>query len=330
MQNINKSNKGRRKQYCIIFTSFMLTNGIAFGNREHAAFVTFSDKRKLNQSFFLSSSLSNVGRLDNTNIDYRAEDDDSLRLLQALDPQNKRNDDHQHGNESYHNDPLLSILQLDHNKQSNNSDVSFTDKLSSNDILPFDCTGCGKCCQTKGEVYLNPKETLQAADTLHLTVDEFKQKYVEREITSKSRPSESWTVLKQIKDSNDIEGCIFLDEDTKFCTIYEARPVQCSTYPFWPRVMESLDSWNEEVVFTTPQDLSNDDDRDFGDRIWTSEHGGCEGMKEIKVDNSSGILELVNVSDNHNDIHQNNGVSVDDAKERLELYSRYKRAFPKK
>lgn len=31
------------------------------------------------------------------------------------------------------------------------------------------------------------------------------------------------------------------------CTAYNERPVQCSTYPFWPSIMDSMDSWNAEA-----------------------------------------------------------------------------------
>ncbi len=31
------------------------------------------------------------------------------------------------------------------------------------------------------------------------------------------------------------------------CQAYEARPVQCSTYPFWSWILECQESWNEEA-----------------------------------------------------------------------------------
>ncbi len=40
--------------------------------------------------------------------------------------------------------------------------------------------------------------------------------------------------------------CIFL-KDQKLCTIYEQRPKQCSTYPFWPSITKSKESWEEEA-----------------------------------------------------------------------------------
>lgn len=31
--------------------------------------------------------------------------------------------------------------------------------------------------------------------------------------------------------------CVFLDESTNGCVVYPVRPVQCSTYPWWPEIM---------------------------------------------------------------------------------------------
>ena len=79
-----------------------------------------------------------------------------------------------------------------------------------------------------------------------------------------------WTILKQ--KSKD-QSCVFLDSDTNQCTIYEARPLQCSTYPFWPRFMSSSQAWNGEVRITG-------NDASIG-KIWTMEQGGCEGMHHM-------------------------------------------------
>ena len=40
--------------------------------------------------------------------------------------------------------------------------------------------------------------------------------------------------------------CIFLTE--KGCSIYECRPVQCRTYPFWSDVVENSESWKHEAT----------------------------------------------------------------------------------
>lgn len=44
------------------------------------------------------------------------------------------------------------------------------------------------------------------------------------------------------KDNYD---CIFLCKEG--CKVYQARPRQCRTYPFWAHVLESEESWKEEA-----------------------------------------------------------------------------------
>lgn len=41
--------------------------------------------------------------------------------------------------------------------------------------------------------------------------------------------------------------CVFLDRESvpgkAICAVYEARPLQCRTWPFWPENMRSRESW---------------------------------------------------------------------------------------
>ena len=102
--------------------------------------------------------------------------------------------------------------------------------------LPFNCTGCGKCCKTKGTVIMSPEEVKDAATLLNITLNSFRQNYVAKEQQLDSQDDVGWIKLK---DDKNLGGCIFLDHDTNHCKIYEARPLQCYAYPFWPRIMES-------------------------------------------------------------------------------------------
>ena len=43
--------------------------------------------------------------------------------------------------------------------------------------------------------------------------------------------------------------CLFLEG--KRCGVYEARPVQCRTWPFWPEVMNAK-TWKKEVLSFCP------------------------------------------------------------------------------
>lgn len=144
--------------------------------------------------------------------------------------------------------------------------------------LEFSCTGCGKCCQVDGDVWLAPEEISSILSFLkmdHYHLDEFRRKYIRAEISPAKKETNrklndlnSWMCLKRKEGS-----CIFLDNARK-CTIYDVRPVQCQTYPFWPSVLESPQTWNEESVLPDYIPINNAN----MDRYWSAEHGGCEGI----------------------------------------------------
>ena len=41
--------------------------------------------------------------------------------------------------------------------------------------------------------------------------------------------------------------CVLLDPDTGRCGVYAVRPLQCRTYPFWPSVVVSPESWRDHA-----------------------------------------------------------------------------------
>jgi Fe-S-cluster containining protein len=160
--------------------------------------------------------------------------------------------------------------------------------------FPFSCTSCGKCCKTKGSVWLSPDEISKTSKYLNLDMDTFIANYAHRTL------SENELVWMQLKNDPEDEACIFL-EDTK-CKIYEVRPVQCSTYPFWPNILESEYSWDKEV---------RQSDDDISGPYWNAVDGGCEGMNYI-----SGV-------------GNNDGVPIELAHAMLEAYKCDERRFPK-
>lgn len=170
--------------------------------------------------------------------------------------------------------------------------------------LPFDCTECGKCCKTQGSVYMNPIEIRNACNHLNITSSQdFMDLYASQVLHSNNR-EEAWIRLK----NNEEGACVFLNAENQ-CGIYAARPVQCSTYPFWPNIMQSRESWNDEVRKA---------DGDTHDSIpyWTSEGGGCEGMQWIS-----------NNGDNDDDTPRKL-VSPYEAYAQLMEYKRAAKSFP--
>jgi Fe-S-cluster containining protein len=98
------------------------------------------------------------------------------------------------------------------------------------------------------------------------TVDTFRAKYT-RQILKE------WACLNYKSTPSDTApagGCVFLSANGQ-CGIYETRPLQCRTYPFWPSLLATPEDWEEEAVVP---DNEESDDR----KRWTLEHGGCEGI----------------------------------------------------
>jgi Fe-S-cluster containining protein len=144
--------------------------------------------------------------------------------------------------------------------------------------LEFSCTGCSKCCQVDGDVWLAPEEVANIITYLRddedgqngpFSMSDFRKKYVRAEIApADGDPSESWMCLKRNEGA-----CTFLDSSGK-CGIYDVRPVQCSTYPFWPSLLEDPEIWRDESVL--PDNVSIEEGSN--DRHWSPEFGGCEGI----------------------------------------------------
>ncbi len=99
------------------------------------------------------------------------------------------------------------------------------------DGLRFECTRCGACCTgAPGYVWVDDNELAALANFLQMPVHEVQGLY-----TRQLRQRRS---LRE-KLNND---CIFWDRD-QGCTVYEARPQQCRTWPFWPGNVANEKEW---------------------------------------------------------------------------------------
>jgi len=92
---------------------------------------------------------------------------------------------------------------------------------------PSACAACGGACciGESGYIWVNYKEIEEIAAFLNLSVEEFAQKYL---IRAKNRYS-----LKEFKVKELGYACIFFDVQKRLCKIYDVRPKQCRTFPFW-------------------------------------------------------------------------------------------------
>jgi Fe-S-cluster containining protein len=100
------------------------------------------------------------------------------------------------------------------------------------DGLRFRCTQCGECCSgAPGYVWVNQEEIVALAARLGLDVDEFARRYTRRVGVRRS--------LVELPGGD----CVFLDAQTRKCTVYEDRPRQCRTWPFWHSNVRTPQSW---------------------------------------------------------------------------------------
>lgn len=107
--------------------------------------------------------------------------------------------------------------------------------------LKFQCQGSGKCCTSHGEygfVFLTLADRRRMAQFLKIPTLRFTKKYCQK--------TKGYFHLREDLGSPD---CLFLKK--KRCSIYEARPTQCRTWPFWPEVLNAK-TWNKEVVTFCP------------------------------------------------------------------------------
>jgi Fe-S-cluster containining protein len=99
------------------------------------------------------------------------------------------------------------------------------------DGLRFTCTRCGKCCTGEpGFVWVNDAELL--------ALGEFRGESVEEVAGLYTRLDGGRRTLRE-KANGD---CVFYDRE-KGCTVYEVRPRQCRTWPFWESNVATPETW---------------------------------------------------------------------------------------
>jgi Fe-S-cluster containining protein len=102
------------------------------------------------------------------------------------------------------------------------------------DGLRFQCTGCGDCCTgAPGYVWVNAEEIAALAERLEMDVERFERKYVRRVGVRRS--------LVEFPNGD----CVFFDGESRKCTVYEQRPRQCKTWPFWDSNLRTPEAWKE-------------------------------------------------------------------------------------
>jgi Fe-S-cluster containining protein len=105
-----------------------------------------------------------------------------------------------------------------------------------NNGVQFACKGSSKCCVTYGAstyVFVTLADRRRLAATMNMPTRQFTRQYCAKSdgkfhLSTAGAP------------------CIFLEG--RRCSVYEGRPTQCRTWPFWPENMRP-EKWNRVAAF---------------------------------------------------------------------------------
>ena len=103
--------------------------------------------------------------------------------------------------------------------------------------LAFECAQCGRCCAgpKQGFVWLNQGNVRSIAAHLNLPLQDVMERYVRRvdgQLSLREEPVNRDCVFL----SGSADGC-------RGCRVYDVRPAQCRTWPFWDANLTDPASW---------------------------------------------------------------------------------------
>ncbi|MDR2617356.1 MAG: YkgJ family cysteine cluster protein [Treponema sp.] len=111
--------------------------------------------------------------------------------------------------------------------------------------LRFSCTRCSACCRYEsGYVFLSRKDLGVLVKALNMGYTEFMETYC-RWVPSLAGPERL-----SLREKSNFD-CIFWvqpQEGPGGCSVYNARPLQCRAFPFWPHVLGSQGSWKDTAA----------------------------------------------------------------------------------
>jgi uncharacterized protein len=88
----------------------------------------------------------------------------------------------------------------------------------------FDCTKCPAfCCSIYERVQVTKRDITRLAKHFGVSFETARRRY--------TKQWEDERVLKKVKDVIFPQTCTFLDQETRGCSIYHARPTVCREYP---------------------------------------------------------------------------------------------------
>ncbi len=101
------------------------------------------------------------------------------------------------------------------------------------------CASCaGRCCTGEsGYIYVSVAEIEKITAHLGMSINDFGVEYLFKNGYKYS--------LKERQNGSEFE-CVFYDRASNGCKIYEVRPSQCISFPFWDYFKDHIDELKAE------------------------------------------------------------------------------------
>src|SRR5271166_2547671 len=102
--------------------------------------------------------------------------------------------------------------------------------------VQFECqTGCTKCCEQQGFVYLTEEDIPRLAEHLDMPAGAFEARYVYRTRN-----------LRRLRVPRHAQ-CEFLKDGG--CSVHPAKPLQCRAFPYWPELVGNKRNWQKTAAW---------------------------------------------------------------------------------
>ncbi|HJO94420.1 MAG TPA: YkgJ family cysteine cluster protein [Victivallales bacterium] len=107
------------------------------------------------------------------------------------------------------------------------------------------CAECeGKCCNGEsGNIWISNEEVVALAEYMNIPVNRLVKLYL-KQIDGR------WSLI-ELKINNNY-SCVFYDDISDSCSIYDCRPKQCRDFPFWDYYKNRIDELKEECPAVIP------------------------------------------------------------------------------
>ncbi|HOV14077.1 MAG TPA: YkgJ family cysteine cluster protein [Spirochaetota bacterium] len=116
------------------------------------------------------------------------------------------------------------------------NDKKYLKTVKNIENIDFSCQKCSNCCRIDpGAVFLTEEDVKNIAKNIGTTIEKFLKECC-RSLEKDGR------FVASLKEKPNYD-CIFWNNG---CLIYNDRPLQCRTYPFWPFLVENKKIMDKE------------------------------------------------------------------------------------